>query len=41
MNTNPQDGAARPNVVLVHGALAESASHATKAAYSCMSEVYL
>ncbi len=34
MNTNPQDGAARPTVVLVHGELAEPASHVTKAAYT-------
>jgi hypothetical protein len=40
MNTNPQDGS-RPNVVLVHGAFAESASHATKAVYSSLREVYV
>src|ERR671910_1896028 len=40
-NTNLQDGAARPTVVLVHGAFAESASYATKAAYSCLREVYV
>jgi hypothetical protein len=40
MSANPQDGAARPTVVLVHGAFAESASHATKEAYSCLREVY-
>jgi hypothetical protein len=34
MYTNPQDGAARPTVVLVRGALAESTSHATKVAYT-------
>jgi hypothetical protein len=34
MNTNSQDGAARPTVILVHGAFAESASHETKAAYT-------
>src|SRR5687768_6755112 len=40
-NTNLQDGAARPTVVLDHGAFAESASYATKAAYSCLREVYV
>ena len=34
MYTNAQDGAARSTVVLVHGALAESVSNATKAAYT-------
>ena len=32
MSTNPQDGS-QPTAVLVHGAFAESASQATKAAY--------
>jgi hypothetical protein len=41
MSANPQDGSSRPTVVLVHGAFAESASHATKAAYSCLREVYV
>jgi predicted alpha/beta-hydrolase family hydrolase len=43
MSANPQDGSSRPTVVLVHGAFAESASHATKAACSCLSlrEVYV
>jgi hypothetical protein len=40
MSANPQDGS-RPTVVLVHGAFAESASHAAKAAYSCLREVYV
>jgi hypothetical protein len=33
MSANPQDGSPRPTVVLVHGAFAESASHAAKAGY--------
>ena len=44
MSANPQDGSSRPTVVfLVHGAFAESASPATKAAYPCLSlrEVYV
>jgi hypothetical protein len=41
MSANPQDGSSRPTVVLVHGASAESASHATKAAYCCLREVYV
>jgi hypothetical protein len=41
MSTYPQDGSSRPTVVLVHGAFAESASYATKAAYSCLREVYV
>jgi hypothetical protein len=41
MSANPQDGSSRPTVVLVHGAFAESASHATKAAYPCLREVYV
>jgi len=40
MSTNPQEGS-RPTVVLVHGAIAESASHATRAAYPCLREVYV
>ena len=40
MSANPQDGSSRPTVVLVHGALSESASHVTKAAYACLREVY-
>ena len=36
-----QEGSSRPTVVLVHGgAFAESARHATKAAYPCLREVY-
>ena len=34
MYTNPQVRAARPTVVLVHGAFAESASYVTKEAYT-------
>jgi hypothetical protein len=41
MSANPQDGSSRPTVVLVHGAFAESASHATKAAYPFLREVYV
>jgi len=41
MSANPQDGSSQPTVVLVHGAFAESASHATKAAYPCLREVYV
>ena len=41
MSANPQEGSSRPTVVLVHAAFAESASHATKAAYPCLREVYV
>jgi hypothetical protein len=40
MSTNLQDGSLPP-VGLVHGAFAESASHAMKAAYPCLREVYV
>jgi hypothetical protein len=42
MSANPQEGSSRPTVGLVHGgAFAESASHAMKAAYPCLREVYV
>jgi hypothetical protein len=41
MSANPQDGSSWPTVVLVHAAFAGSASHARKAAYSCLREVYV
>ena len=40
MSASLQDGS-RPIVVLVHGAFAEAASHATKAAYPYLREVYM
>jgi hypothetical protein len=41
MSANPQEGSSRPTIVLVYGTFAESASYATKAAYSCLREVYV
>jgi len=41
MSAIPQDGSSRPTAVLAHGTIAESAGHATKAAYSCLKEVYV